>query len=87
MNATALHATALNIRAVTAMIPTRAHLAAFATVLVLLAMLSAPFTLVAMAASGPSASGALDEKPMCFAAGVGCRAGPSLEIALFAPRH
>jgi hypothetical protein len=81
MTATTLTATTL-----TAMIPTRAHLAAFATVVVLLTMLTAPFTFVAMAASGSSA-GTVGEKPMCFAAGVGCRAGPSLEIALFAPRH
>ena len=77
-------ATAITLRS---LLPTRAHLASFATVVLLLAMLSAPFTFVAMAASGPSASSAFDEKPMCFAAGVGCRAGPSLEIALFAPRR
>lgn len=67
------------------LVPTRAHLASFATVMLLLAMLSAPFAFVAMAAGG--AGGGIDEKPMCFAAGVGCRAGPSMEIALFAPRH
>lgn len=72
--------------AITAALPSRAHVASFATVLVLLAMLSAPFAFVAMAAGG-SAAGAIDEKPMCYAAGVGCRAGPSLEIALFAPRR
>ncbi len=69
------------------LLPTRAHLASFATVMLLLTMLSAPFTFVAMAASGASASGAIDEKPMCYTAGIGCRAGPSLEIALFAPRR
>jgi hypothetical protein len=55
-------------------------------VLVLLAMLTAPFAFVAMAAGGSPHTDAIDEKPMCYAAGVGCRAGPSLEIALFAPR-
>jgi hypothetical protein len=77
----------MNATAIISMLPSRAHIASFATVLVLLVMLSAPFTFVAMAASGQSGAGAIDEKPMCYAAGVGCRPGPSMEIALFAPRH
>jgi hypothetical protein len=77
----------MNTFAITSMLPSRAHLASFATVLLLLSMLSAPFAFVAMAAGAPSASNAIDEKPMCYAAGVGCRPGPSMEIALFAPRH
>jgi hypothetical protein len=77
----------MNSFAITSMLPSRAHLASFATVLVLLAMLSAPFAFVAMAAGVTSGAGAIDQKPMCYAAGVGCRPGPSMEIALFAPRH
>lgn len=67
-------------------LPSPARIASAAAVLVLLAMLTAPFAFVAMAAGGSPHTDAIDEKPMCYAAGVGCRAGPSLEIALFAPR-
>ncbi len=77
----------MNTLSLSAMLPSPARIASSATVLLLLAMLSAPFAFVAMAASGPSAPGPLGEKPMCYAAGVDCRPGPSLEIALFAPRR
>lgn len=69
------------------MLPSPARIASAAAVLVLLAMLSAPFAFVAMAATGTAVPNAIDEKPMCYAAGVGCGAGPSMEIALFAPRR
>jgi hypothetical protein len=77
----------MNSFAITDMLPSRARIASFATVLALLTMLSAPFAFVAMAAGGAAHSNPIDEKPMCYAAGVGCGAGPSMEIALFAPRH
>lgn len=75
----------MNTLSLSAMLPSPARIASAMTVTLLLAMLSAPFAFVAMAAGG-SPGGAIDDKPMCYAAGVGCRAGPTLEIALFAPR-
>lgn len=69
-----------------AVLPSPARIASSMTVLLLLAMLSAPFAFVAMAATGAPHADSIDQKPMCYAAGVECRPGPSLEIALFAPR-
>lgn len=77
----------MNSFAITSMLPSRARIASFATVIVLLTMMTAPFAFVAFAAGGPVHADAIDQKPMCYAAGVGCRPGPSMEIALFAPRH
>lgn len=74
-------------RAITPRLPTRAHAAAFATVLLLVALLSAPFAFVAMAAGAAPAGGGIADKPMCYTVGVGCRPGPSMAIALFAPRR
>lgn len=77
----------MNTFSIARMLPSPARIASTAAVLLLLAMLSAPFAFVAMAAGGSGYSNPIDEKPMCYAAGVGCGAGPSMEIALFAPRH
>lgn len=77
----------MSLSAITTALPSPAHIASSMAVLLLMAMLSAPFAFVALSANGPAGAGAIDEKPMCYVAGVGCGAGPSMEVALFAPRR
>ena len=77
----------MNTLTLTKMLPSPARIASAAAVLVLVALLTAPFAFVAMAAGCANHANSIDEKPMCYAAGVGCGAGPSMEIALFAPRR